>query len=61
MVNHIQASNSWRDGFRKLIQQGNESSDFGPPGFTLPDLELLCNMPVRWDSTFLMINQVILM
>lgn len=60
----MRASGGRRDGFRKLIEHGNDAGDFAPldnPDFKLPCVELLRDMDVRWDSTFLMIEQVILM
>ena len=50
---HLQASNAQQTTFQNLIRQGNDNGDFNPK---VPELELLRDMPVQWDSTFLMIE-----
>src|SRR5260221_5789459 len=52
-IAHLQASNPQWTTFWNLIRQGNDNGDFNPK---VPELELLQDMPVQWDSTFLMIE-----
>ena len=53
-IGHLQASNGHQIAFQALIQQGNENGAFSPK---VPAHELLWDMPVCWDSTYLMIEQ----
>ena len=48
------ASSGRRVGFFNLIEQGSKDKDF-----ELKNRQLLCDMPVRWDSTYLMIERVL--
>ena len=57
-ITHLQSSNLHHTAFQILIKQGNTSGDFEPK---VPELELLRDMPVQWDSTFLMIEWFLLL
>lgn len=60
-VRVIRASGLRCNEFRDIIQIRNEKSWFnGPAGKVehVPELELLCDVDTRWDSTFAMINRL---
>jgi hypothetical protein len=62
IVRFVRASSGRRHAFFNVIDQGNKEHDFAPatePLYELPKLQLLRDMDVRWDSTFLMIQRVI--
>ena len=53
-ITHLPASYLCCTAFWTLISLGNATGDFKQK---VPEVELLRDMPVRWDSTFLMIQQ----
>ena len=53
-ITYLRASNLRCTAFQTLISLGNTTGDFKPK---VPEVELLRDMPVRWDSTFLMVQQ----
>jgi hypothetical protein len=61
-VRFVQASNARRVGFENIIKQGNKDGDFvtlEDPNYQIKDVQLLCDMEVRWDSTYYMICRVL--
>jgi hypothetical protein len=62
-VNAIRASSTRRDAFDDIVENGNEKGWWGkqgepPADVILPKLELLRDLPTRWDSVFLMLNRL---
>ena len=63
-VRSIRASGLRRDEFMDTIKTGNVKGWFrsavGPTGVVIkvPEHELLCDVPTRWDSTYYMINRI---
>jgi hypothetical protein len=61
IVRAARASNKRRDNFRDIIRAGNDAKIFRNSNFEeimLPILELLCDEPTRWGSSFVMVNRL---
>jgi hypothetical protein len=61
-INTIRSSQLRREEFREIIQAGNRRQQWqnasGNP-IEIPDLTLIRDSPIRWDSTYLMINRLL--
>jgi hypothetical protein len=61
-VQFSRASSGCRVAFGNVIDQGNRDGDFGmakDPQHQIKNRQLLHDMEVRWDSTFMMIDRVL--
>lgn len=61
IVHAIRASGQRRDSFRAAIISGNAEGWFvndNNERMALPLVELLCDEPTRWDSTYVMLNRL---
>lgn len=61
-VQFTHASSSRRIAFSKVIEQGNRDGDFGTaedPLHQIKNRQLLHDMTVQWDSTYMMVNRVL--
>lgn len=61
LVQFCRASGIRRHTFSEIIDDGNKNGDFATnwnAGFQLPNLQLLHDMEVRWDSTYHMIHHI---
>lgn len=62
-VQFMQASSGRRGGLKTYIEDGNRAGDFidnkTGAAIKLAVVELLRDMDVRWDSTYLMIDRVL--
>ncbi|GLB37947.1 putative encoded by [Lyophyllum shimeji] len=59
LISACRASGPRREDFKNTIVEGNASGAFGDDG--LPVLTLLREMEIRWSSTYLMIDRVLLL
>ena len=50
-------SGQWREGFCQTIEEGNKNRMFGERGLCV--VTLLCDMDIRWSSTYLMVDCVL--
>ncbi|CAE6511697.1 unnamed protein product, partial [Rhizoctonia solani] len=58
-VSACRSSGLRREGLREVIKAGNHAAHFRLPGgapYVVPLLQLLCDMPVRWSSTYNMLR-----
>jgi alkylhydroperoxidase family enzyme len=61
IVKVIRASGLRRDEFLDIVRTGNLKNWFKAPtgeSEQIPELELLCDVKSRWDSTYAMINRL---
>ncbi|KDN41816.1 hypothetical protein RSAG8_07187, partial [Rhizoctonia solani AG-8 WAC10335] len=59
-VSACRSSGLRREGLREVIKAGNHAARFRLPGgapYVVPLLQLLCDMPVRWSSTYNMLRR----
>lgn len=61
-VRFTRASSNRRLAFGNIIDQGNRDGDFGTvkePQHQIKNRQLLRDMEVRWDSTYMMVDRVL--
>ena len=62
VVRILRSSDQRKRDFKEVIKNGNKSGWFrGVNSFVIvvPDLELLCDVKTRWDSTYAMIERLV--